>query len=705
MKKILSSVLIIGTLTFAGPSYAAENGLEGVWQSLVVPLENLVESLTTFLGFSDDVQVAQLASASAIAEERSLGKAFGPFGETVTPPNGRGVFEGELVIGVADDFENGTSEHFYYLHDKVTDIVLRLKPEGELPPGLEAGALIKAVGRVKNGEMEVATDAVAGEEGSVQLLEEAEAGFSGGTQTRTVAAVLINWTDVANPCTTSQITNNLFGETNSVKKAYESASHGEISFTGDVFGPYTINYASTDGLQDGWWPAIQAAAAADGVDINAYDHQTIFMPKPLTSSWGFGWYDSGLSYIMKCDSRDTVQHEIGHNLNLGHAGQGTNQYSDTSSFMGYAGYGLRHTHAGHMDALNWLPDAAVIDSPAPGTYTISSSDAYPGDSVFPQALRIPKSDTNEYYYVSYRAPIGYAGNMPSQYDNHAQVHKTGVNSRTYTTLVKTFADGSTFTDAANGITITQRSSVPGVSATIEVSTNCTTVAPSVTINPREIGSQAGGTADYVATVRNNNGSYCGTANIELSSSDSSDNLTTSLSQSSVSLASGASTNINLTATADANIAGGSQTISVTAESGGRTGSANAYFTIDDTPPSAPSNVVAESHRKQVNVTWNSSTDNISVVGYKVYRDGAEIGTTQTTSFADKFPTSGLNTYQITALDAAGNESTFSNAASAEFNSNGGGKGGGKNGGGDSDSGDTGGSSGKPEKCSPWPQCK
>src|SRR5205085_9395869 len=49
---------------------------------------------------------------------------------------------------------------------------------------------------------------------------------------------------------------------------------------------------------------------------------------------------------------------------------------------------------------------------------------------------------------------------------------------------------------------------------------------------------------------------------------------------------------------------------------------------DTTPPSTPVNVTATaSSQTQVNITWSASTDNVGVVRYQVFRNGALAGTT------------------------------------------------------------------------------
>ncbi len=81
---------------------------------------------------------------------------------------------------------------------------------------------------------------------------------------------------------------------------------------------------------------------------------------------------------------------------------------------------------------------------------------------------------------------------------------------------------------------------------------------------------------------------------------------------------------------------------------------------DTIPPSVPTGVTANAvSSTQVNLTWNASTDNNAVTGYRVYRNGQPLtpsATTTTTSYQDTTVTASTTyTYEITALDAT-NES-------------------------------------------------
>ncbi|MEK6968501.1 MAG: S8 family serine peptidase [Nanoarchaeota archaeon] len=86
---------------------------------------------------------------------------------------------------------------------------------------------------------------------------------------------------------------------------------------------------------------------------------------------------------------------------------------------------------------------------------------------------------------------------------------------------------------------------------------------------------------------------------------------------------------------------------------------------DTQPPSAPSNLRLSSvSSTQVNILWNPSSDNVGVVGYKVFRGGVLIATVGSTSYGDGTvsPDSSYQ-YQVSSYDGAGLESPRSNTLS------------------------------------------
>ncbi len=95
-------------------------------------------------------------------------------------------------------------------------------------------------------------------------------------------------------------------------------------------------------------------------------------------------------------------------------------------------------------------------------------------------------------------------------------------------------------------------------------------------------------------------------------------------------------------------------------------SAPATFAVmsDGLPPSVPTGLsVRQTSLSGVTLSWASSTDNIGVAGYDIYRNGSEIGTTGTASYGDSGVAAGtLYSYVVAAYDAAGNVSASSTSA-------------------------------------------
>ncbi|HYE04727.1 MAG TPA: kelch repeat-containing protein [Planctomycetota bacterium] len=79
---------------------------------------------------------------------------------------------------------------------------------------------------------------------------------------------------------------------------------------------------------------------------------------------------------------------------------------------------------------------------------------------------------------------------------------------------------------------------------------------------------------------------------------------------------------------------------------------------DTTPPSAPMALAATAvSAASVELAWAAATDDVAVVGYRVLRDGAVVGTTARTSWSDASVASSTGyAYAVQALDASGNAS-------------------------------------------------
>src|SRR5436189_1323560 len=86
---------------------------------------------------------------------------------------------------------------------------------------------------------------------------------------------------------------------------------------------------------------------------------------------------------------------------------------------------------------------------------------------------------------------------------------------------------------------------------------------------------------------------------------------------------------------------------------------------DTTSPSPPAGLTgAAAGSTGANLSWSASTDNVGVTGYIVRRNGVQVATPVTTSFADTGLSAATTySYTVAARDAAGNISPNSTSVS------------------------------------------
>ncbi len=92
-------------------------------------------------------------------------------------------------------------------------------------------------------------------------------------------------------------------------------------------------------------------------------------------------------------------------------------------------------------------------------------------------------------------------------------------------------------------------------------------------------------------------------------------------------------------------------------------SSNSFTTPDTQAPSVPTGLSGTApNSSTVNLTWNASTDNVAVTGYRIYRNGSHINNSATTSYSDGGRTGSTTySYQVAAYDAATNLSGLSSS--------------------------------------------
>ena len=96
-------------------------------------------------------------------------------------------------------------------------------------------------------------------------------------------------------------------------------------------------------------------------------------------------------------------------------------------------------------------------------------------------------------------------------------------------------------------------------------------------------------------------------------------------------------------------------------------SATTQATPDTTAPTTPTGLAATAiSSSRIGLSWSASTDNVAVTGYRVYRNGVFLATlgNVTTYESTGLAASTAYTYNVDAIDAVGNASGTSAAASA-----------------------------------------
>jgi hypothetical protein len=578
--------------------------------------------------------------------------------------------EGEITIVQACDFTHHHSERFYSLKEKATGKTYALRFEQEPATRLRSGAKVRIKARKAQNELLAPANG-----GMVETLDFPTEVVAGNRRTVVLA---INFQNAQLECSVAAIDAMMFGATQSVDQLYREMSVGNVSFTGDVFGSYTIPYNSNGQCDyNGWAAAAEAAAQADGVNLAAYANRVYVFPSSNLCAWaGLGTIggNPGRAWVAVCTAPDVYAHELGHNLTMHHSSTDANndgvndcEYCDVSDVMGYAGYGLRQINGAHRDQMGWLPTNKVVNVNSSATYNIAPLESSSQDTPYPQLLKIAAPNTGEYYYLSYRRKFGFDANMQSAYADKVNVHHYHGSGAIQTFLIGMLPDNGVFNDATTGVTVTQLGHNNDY-ATLYVSFGCTPVTSTAVLSPI---SQSGAplvTRNYFVTVTNRDAVNCGNSTFQLVAS-APDGWSVSIQPSSMTLGPGVAGGARLSVRPPAGATNGTYSVGVsisdnfTPEHNRSVAGNYGISTVDTSAPSTPSNLVAISKHEKVKLHWSRSTDNVRVAKYSVWRDGVPIGETRSTRFTDAEVSAGeTHTYYVQAEDAAGNVSPASNTA-------------------------------------------
>lgn len=506
---------------------------------------------------------------------------------------------------------------------------------------------------------------------------------------------------------------------------YAQASYGNTSVNPSFFGPFALNETAAAGCAD-INALAQAVinAATNTVTFSSYTRlmfivdcssigglatvgtTSVTTPQgPITA--GETWIGPG-----GWTSLHTLVHELGHNAGMSHADWvicqpdvfdapdrlGPNcvpaPYGDPFDVMGQPSGSASHPDAYHTALAGWFTAAndPTVTTGGTTSYTIAPIETATSG---PMALTIPRGNTGTSWTVEYRQPVGsdawmttcglptgcnvtagasikINGAFPgSSEDTHAvdmtpesQPLGSGYWPTQDLEVDGALLPGHSFTDPEFGIVISvtsASSSGLGVQVTIPALT-CTRAAPIVTL-PASTFSLAPGVAVSTAmTVTDSDSPGCPPQRFRYQGSGYADPGVVTLNPAGVATMTVTYTPPNLgygyytfnpllvpDSLSSAPVAP-SATIVLNGPS-------------DSTAPSTPLYLTAQARGSAtVSLHWQPSTDTVGVRAYRVYRDGAVIGTASTNLYVDTAGGGASHSYTVSAVNESSVESTPSQGA-------------------------------------------
>jgi hypothetical protein len=410
--------------------------------------------------------------------------------------------KGRLDVIQIDDFEHGGSQVVHRVHDDATGREYELElPEGDAKH-LRTGMHVRARGRLlrqvrRHGARVLTAPSDGALTVEVMTAPMPAAALVAGSRRAVVLVVdfLADGRTVA--CSDAAVAGKMFTGDPSVDRLYRAASFEQLSWAADSDAngsPDVVRVSIDDGGADcdvtTWRTKADAAATAAGVNLGLYQHRVYILPSTVGCTWaGYAQVGCGSAcwaMVATCDRGDVYAHELGHNLGMWHASfdadnnggidatcpwgawSGGGEYCDDSDFMGISTNVWRMTNGPHMHQMGWIPADRVVDASGSGMHVIAPLETSPSATSLPLLVRVARPTSGGFYYISYRRRVGYDAGMRSSYADRTNIHTSPGGN---TLLVRFLADGESFADAANGITVTQVGH-DAASAAISVAMSC-----------------------------------------------------------------------------------------------------------------------------------------------------------------------------------------------------------------------------------------
>jgi len=422
---------------------------------------------------------------------------------------------------------------------------------------------------------------------------------------------------------------------NQVSTFYKEVSYNQTWLKTTVFGWQTLATSSSSCDRTAITNLADQAATAAGYTLSNYDRLIYAFPQTSSCGWGGLGTVGGKpsrAWLNGSFTRSAYSHELGHNLGLYHShdldcGSSTlgssctvREYGDIADTMG-AGSG--HFNAYQKERLGWLGNSILTVSSS-GSYRLAPQEFVGNQPLALKALKSvdPTTGAKTWYYLEYRQAVGLdsglsfysTGNLTKGVSIHSAIDLNGNASYLLDMTADTAAwydaalvPGARFSDSAAGISVTTLSAGSN-EAQVDISLGaeqCTQNNPSVSLSATTDNWVSAGTAvSYSLTVSNKDSSSCASRSFSLSAGVPS-GWAKSLSQSSLSLAPGASATATLSVTSASGAAAGIYDITGSAVSGSHSASATAAYVVEapasNNPPLAKNDSASTSANTAVTI--------------------------------------------------------------------------------------------------------